>query len=87
MLLWGFIQGVAMVINGYYERFKKRMLPDHQPTWWGKVLGVILMWTWFGACWPIFHHGLRMSVLFYFKMFPFLTYIFPVLRMTPKLGG
>jgi alginate O-acetyltransferase complex protein AlgI len=87
MLLWGVLMGMASILQGHYDRLKRRLMPNHQPTWWGKAIGVVAVWTWIGSLWPLFHHGLHIALFYYIKMFPFLIHLFPVLRWAGKLGG
>ena len=86
-IVWGIIQGVGLVVYRRYSLLKRRLLPNHKPTWWGKVISIILMFHWFDMWWPLFHHGFKVSMIYYLKMFPFLTHFFPVLGKLIGLGG
>jgi alginate O-acetyltransferase complex protein AlgI len=76
MFIWGFIEGMAMIVFRHWERLKKRLYPDHRPTWWGKLIGIILVWHLHGLLWPLFHHKTTIALLYYAKMIP----VIPLLK-------
>jgi len=80
MFFWGVYHGVGMILFRYYLRAKNRLMPERKPTWYGMVVGVILVHTYFNISWPMFHHPMHIAVLYYFKMFPFIPKLFPLLR-------
>ncbi len=87
MFLWGVMMGLASIVHNRYSRIKKRLFPNHQPTWWGRVLGIIGVWMWTGTLWPLFHHGLRVALIYYIKMFPFVSALFPAVGWLNKAGA
>jgi len=87
MLIWGIFEGVGLIVFRHYAQLKRRLLPDHKPTWWGKVIGIIMVWTFHGISWPLFHHPVHIAAIYYLKMFPFLTGLFPILRSLLSVGG
>lgn len=80
MFFWGVYHGMGLIVFRYYLRAKGRLMPDRKPTWWGKVIGIIMVQTFFNISWPMFHHPMHIAVLYYFKMFPFIPKLFPLLR-------
>ena len=87
MFLWGIWEGFGLIVFRHYAKLKAKMWPDHQPTWWGKVIGICMVWTWHCIGWPIFHHPTNVAFVYYLKMFPFLQYLFPAVGRLMNLGG
>jgi len=81
MLIWGICEGIGLIIFRHWDRFKQRTFPDRRPTWWGKVIGVVIVWHVHGVLWPLFLHKVPVAIVYYAKMFPI------VQLLTKGLGG
>jgi len=64
---WGLFEGLALIIFLYWRRLYKRVAPDRKPRWWGKLIGIILVWHVHDLLWPMFHHKWQIAGLFYLK--------------------
>jgi alginate O-acetyltransferase complex protein AlgI len=70
MLIWGMLEGLALVIFRHWDKFKQRVWPDRKPSWWGTAIGIFIMWNVHGILWPLFLHPVRIAMAYYFKMLP-----------------
>lgn len=64
---WGLFEGLALVIFLYWRRFRRRVAPNRKPTWWGKAIGVIMVWHVHCLLWPLFLHKWQVTTVFYLK--------------------
>lgn len=75
MLIWGICEGIGLIVFRHWDRFKQRTFPDRKPTWWGKLIGIAIVWQFHGALWPLFHHKVQIAAIYYVKMFPIIQFL------------
>ncbi|MDP8225892.1 MAG: MBOAT family O-acyltransferase [Candidatus Lernaella stagnicola] len=87
MFLWGFFEGLALITFRHWNRFKQRAFPNRKPTWWGRVIGIVMVWHVHGLLWPLFHHNFKIALLYYVKMIPILPLLTKGAGPAAGLGG
>lgn len=80
LFIWGVCEGTCLMIFRSWDKLKKRLFPDRKPTWWGKAIGIVMVWHVHGLLWPLFLHDVKIAMAYYMKMLPFIPLLLRGLR-------